>query len=141
MTKLANRLPEEFVNSPDLQGMDFQDLFQDLEEIRKVDGRGLPAPRAAQRLMQALTPDDGLAWEGGIAGEYGRHGPDAGGERTAGGRRRQDPRGTAGGPQGDRKNRTRSGAEWRRDPQAAERELPHLRRQLEELARALPGTE
>ena len=57
MTKLANRLPEEFVNSPDLQGMDFQDLFQDLEEIRKklMAGDLAGALEAAQRLMQALA--------------------------------------------------------------------------------------
>ncbi len=57
MTKLANRLPEEFVNSPDLQGMDFQDLFQDLDEIRKrlMAGDLAGALEAAQRLMQALA--------------------------------------------------------------------------------------
>ena len=31
MSKLATRLPEEFINSQDVSGMDFQDLFQDLE--------------------------------------------------------------------------------------------------------------
>ena len=57
MSKLASRLPEEFVNSPDLQGLDFRDLFQDLEEIRKklMAGDLAGALEAAQRLLQALT--------------------------------------------------------------------------------------
>jgi hypothetical protein len=57
MSKLSNRLPEEFVNSPDLQGLDFQDLFKDLDEIRRrlMAGDVAGALEAAQRLMQALT--------------------------------------------------------------------------------------
>jgi hypothetical protein len=55
--KLANRLPDDFVNSPDLQGMDLQDLFKDLDEIRQklMAGDLAGALEAAQRLMQALT--------------------------------------------------------------------------------------
>jgi hypothetical protein len=57
MSKLATRLPEEFINSQDVSGMDFQDLFQDLNEIQKklMAGDIAGALEAAQRLLQALT--------------------------------------------------------------------------------------
>ena len=57
LSKMATRLPEEFVNSPEMSGLDFQDLFKDLEEIQKMLMAGdLPgALEAAQRLLQALS--------------------------------------------------------------------------------------
>ena len=57
MSKLASRLPDEFVNSPEMQGLDFQDLFHDLEAIRQklMAGDLAGAMEAAQRLLQALT--------------------------------------------------------------------------------------
>ena len=40
LSKMATQLPDEFINSPELSGMDFQDLFKDLDEIqKKLDGR------------------------------------------------------------------------------------------------------
>ncbi len=35
LSKMATQLPDEFINSPELSGMDFQDLFKDLDEIQK----------------------------------------------------------------------------------------------------------
>jgi soluble cytochrome b562 len=57
LSKLATRLPDEFVNSPDLKGLDFQDLFKDLEEIQKklMAGDIAGALEAAQKLLQALS--------------------------------------------------------------------------------------
>jgi ribosome-associated translation inhibitor RaiA/soluble cytochrome b562 len=57
LSKLASRLPDEFVNSPDLKGLDFQDLFKDLEEIQKrlMAGDVSGAQEVAQRLLQALS--------------------------------------------------------------------------------------
>ena len=57
MSKMASRLPEEFINSQDVSGLDFQDLFQDLNEIQKklMAGDIAGALEAAQRLLQALT--------------------------------------------------------------------------------------
>ncbi len=57
LSKLAGRLPDEFVNSPDLQGLNFQDLFSDLKEIREKLRAGdlSAAMEAAQRLLQALS--------------------------------------------------------------------------------------
>jgi hypothetical protein len=55
--KLASGLPNEFVNSQELQGLDFQDLFKDLDEIQKRLAAGdiAGALEAAQRLLQALS--------------------------------------------------------------------------------------
>ena len=55
--KMATRLPDEFINSQELSGLDFQDLFKDLEEIAKklMAGDLSGAMEAAQRLLQALT--------------------------------------------------------------------------------------
>jgi hypothetical protein len=57
LSKLATRLPDEFINSQELSGLDFQDLFKDLEEIEKklMAGDISGALEAAQRLMQALS--------------------------------------------------------------------------------------
>ena len=55
--KMATRLPEEFINSQELSGLDFQDLFKDLEEMEKklMAGDLAGALEAAQRVLQALT--------------------------------------------------------------------------------------
>jgi hypothetical protein len=57
MSRMATQLPDEFVNSPELSGLDFQDLFKDLEEIRQKLMAGDPAAafEAARRLLQNLT--------------------------------------------------------------------------------------
>jgi hypothetical protein len=57
MSKMATRLPEEFANSQDVSGMDFQDFFKDLDEIQKklMAGDLAGALEAAQRLLQALS--------------------------------------------------------------------------------------
>jgi len=57
LSRLANKLPDEFMNSPELQGLNFQDLFQDLEKIgnRLMAGDLKGALEAAQRLLQALS--------------------------------------------------------------------------------------
>ena len=141
MTKMANRLPEEFVNSPDLQGMDFQDLFQDLEEIRKklMAGDLAGALEAAQRLMQALSQ---------MMASLGR----AGSQANMGGMdRMQGEMNRQAGELGkileeqqeilketeaiEREVRRRVEEEIRK---RLEEELPHLRQKLEELARSLP---
>jgi hypothetical protein len=57
MSRMALQLPDEFMNSPELSGMDFQDLFKDLDEIAKklTGGDMAGALEAAQRLLQALS--------------------------------------------------------------------------------------
>jgi soluble cytochrome b562 len=57
LTQLTPKLPEEFMNAPELQGFDFQDLLKDLEEIQKklMAGDIQGALEAAQRLFQALS--------------------------------------------------------------------------------------
>jgi hypothetical protein len=57
MGKMATQLPDEFINSPELSGLDFQDLIKDLEEIRQKLMAGDPAAalEAARRLLQNLT--------------------------------------------------------------------------------------
>ena len=57
LSKLTPKLPEEFMNAPELQGFDFQDLFKDLEEIHKklMAGDIQGALEAARRLFQALA--------------------------------------------------------------------------------------
>ncbi len=57
LTKMAGALPDEFVNSPEMQGLDFQDLFSDLKDIReKLQAGDLSAAlEAAQRLLQNLS--------------------------------------------------------------------------------------
>ncbi|NWF55626.1 MAG: DUF4175 family protein [Syntrophaceae bacterium] len=57
MTRLAPQLPDEFLNSPELSGLDFQDLFSDLEQLRKklMEGDLAGAMEAAQRLLQSLS--------------------------------------------------------------------------------------
>jgi hypothetical protein len=56
LSKMATRLPDEFINSQELSGLDFQDLFKDLEEIAKrlMAGDLSGALEAAQKLLQAL---------------------------------------------------------------------------------------
>jgi protein associated with RNAse G/E len=36
LSKMATRLPDEFINSQELSSLDFQDLFKDLEEMEKI---------------------------------------------------------------------------------------------------------
>jgi hypothetical protein len=57
LSKVAASLPDEFVNSPELSGLDFQDLFKDLEEIQKrlMAGDLSGALEAAQKLLQSLS--------------------------------------------------------------------------------------
>jgi uncharacterized phage infection (PIP) family protein YhgE len=57
MTRMAPQLPDEFVNSPDLGGLDFQDLFADLEQLQKMlmEDNLAGAIEAAQRLFQSLA--------------------------------------------------------------------------------------
>jgi len=57
LSKLAAALPDEFINSQELSGLDFQDLFKDLEEMQKRLAAGdiAGALEAAQRLLQALS--------------------------------------------------------------------------------------
>ncbi len=57
LSKMATPLPEDFMNSPDLKGLDFQDFFKDLEEIHKRlrEGDIAAALEAAQRLLQSLS--------------------------------------------------------------------------------------
>jgi hypothetical protein len=57
LSRLATKLPEEFMNSEELKGLDFQDLFGDLQELQKrlMAGDLSGALEVAQRLLQALS--------------------------------------------------------------------------------------
>lgn len=57
LSKFATQLPDEFINSDEIKGMDFQDLFKDLQEIQKrlLAGDISGALEMAQRLLQALS--------------------------------------------------------------------------------------
>ena len=57
LSKMAAQLPDEFINSPELSDLEFQDLFSDLDEIQKklMSGDLAGAVEAAQRLLQALS--------------------------------------------------------------------------------------
>ena len=57
MTRMAPQLPDEFINSPELSGLDFQDLFSELEEVQKklMEGDLAGALDAAQKLLQSLS--------------------------------------------------------------------------------------
>jgi soluble cytochrome b562 len=57
LSKMATQLPDEFINSPELSGMDFQDLFKDLDEIQRklMAGDLTGALEAAQRLLETLS--------------------------------------------------------------------------------------
>jgi hypothetical protein len=57
LSQTAARLPDEFINNPDLSKLELQDLFQDLEEIQKnlMAGDLEGALDAAQRLLQTLS--------------------------------------------------------------------------------------
>ena len=57
LSRTAAQLPDEFINSPELDGMEFKDLFQDLEEIQKklMAGDMAGAVEAAKRLLQTLS--------------------------------------------------------------------------------------
>jgi soluble cytochrome b562 len=57
MSRMAPQLPDEFVNSPELSGLDFQNLFSDLEDLQKklMEGDVAGALEAAQKLLQSLS--------------------------------------------------------------------------------------
>jgi hypothetical protein len=57
LSRMATQLPDEFINSPDLSGLDLQDLLKDLEEIQQklMAGDLAGALEAAQRLLQYLS--------------------------------------------------------------------------------------
>ena len=57
LSKMATQLPDEFINSPELSDLEFQDLFSDLDEIQKklMSGDLAGAVEAAQRLLQTLS--------------------------------------------------------------------------------------
>jgi soluble cytochrome b562 len=57
LSQLADRLPDEFINSPEMKGLSFQEMFKELEEIRKKLSAGdiAGAMEAAQRLLQTLS--------------------------------------------------------------------------------------
>jgi hypothetical protein len=56
-TRMAAQLPSEFINSPELRGLDFHDMFKDLDEIQKrlMAGDRAGALEAAQKLLRNLT--------------------------------------------------------------------------------------
>lgn len=57
LSKMATNLPDEFINSQELAGLEFQDLFKDLDEMyqKLMAGDVASALEAAQRLMQQLS--------------------------------------------------------------------------------------
>ena len=57
LNKFATGLPDEFMNSQELEGLDFQSMFRDLEELQKklASGDIAGALEAAQKLLQALS--------------------------------------------------------------------------------------
>ena len=57
LSKMATNLPDEFINSQELSGLEFQDLFKDLDEMyqKLMAGDVAAALEAAQRLMQQLS--------------------------------------------------------------------------------------
>ncbi len=57
LSKMANHLPDEFINNPELGDMEFRDLFKDLEEIQQklMAGDTPGALEAAQRLLETLS--------------------------------------------------------------------------------------
>jgi len=76
LSKMATQLPEEFINSPELRGMDFQDLFKDLDEIEKrlMAGDLAAALEAAQRLLQTLSEMMAALSRGGAQASMGSFG-------------------------------------------------------------------
>lgn len=57
LSKLTTGLPEEFINSQELRGLDFHAMFKDLEEMQKMLSSGdiSGALEMAQRLLQSLS--------------------------------------------------------------------------------------
>jgi hypothetical protein len=57
LSKMATSLPDEFINSQELSGLEFQDLFKDLDEMyqKLMAGDVAAALEAAQKLMQQLS--------------------------------------------------------------------------------------
>ena len=73
LSQLATQLPDEFINSPELSGLEFQDLFKDLDEIQKRphgrrSGRG---PGGRSEAPPSALGDDGCPGKGGSPGEHG----------------------------------------------------------------------
>ncbi len=57
LNKFAVGLPDEFMNSRDIEGLHFQDMFKDLQELQQklASGDIAGALEAAQRLLQTLS--------------------------------------------------------------------------------------
>ncbi|UCD78347.1 MAG: DUF4175 family protein [Desulfobacterales bacterium] len=57
LSRMADQLPDDFINSPELSELDFQDLFKDLAQIQEklLAGDRDGALEAAQRLLQTLS--------------------------------------------------------------------------------------
>lgn len=57
LNKFASGLPDEFMNTREMEGLHVQDMFKDLEELQKklASGDIAGALEAAQRLLQALS--------------------------------------------------------------------------------------
>lgn len=57
LTRLATQLPDEFLNSDALNDLNFQDLFQGLDQIRKklMEGDLAGALEAAREMLQSLS--------------------------------------------------------------------------------------
>ena len=57
LSRMATQLPDEFINSSELSGLEFQDLFKDLDDIQKnlMAGDLAAALEAAQQLLQTLS--------------------------------------------------------------------------------------
>ena len=77
LSRMATQLPDEFINNPELRGMDFQDLFKELGDIqnRLMAGDLAGALEAAQNLLKNLTEMmAAMARAGGQAssGQFGR---------------------------------------------------------------------
>ncbi len=57
LSQMAAQLPDDFINSPELEGLNFQDFFKDLDDIQRrlMAGDLKGAMEAAKRLLQNLA--------------------------------------------------------------------------------------
>jgi len=57
LSQMAAQLPDDFINSPEIEGLNFQDVFKDLDAIQHklMAGDLKGALEAAQRLLQNLS--------------------------------------------------------------------------------------
>jgi hypothetical protein len=57
LTKMADKLPDDFMNSDALKGMEFQDMFQGMDKIAEMLNKGdlAGAVQAARELAQSLS--------------------------------------------------------------------------------------